>query len=377
MSELPGVSIVIPNYNYARFVGAAIESALTQDHPETEVIVVDDGSTDESRAVVASFGERIRAVYQANGGHVAACNAGWRLARHEIVIFLDSDDLLMADAASTVATAWRPGVSKVQWTLQVVDEAGRSAGSTYPKYPSVLEPRTVRETLLRTGGYPCPPTSGNAFARALLKALFPIKGHDWMDPILTSAAPLYGDVITINRPLGAYRCHSTNDSAQSMITLQRFLRYVENEEKRIAFLEGCCRRMDVTFDPTAARARSVGYQEAHLMLAKLGRGSTLPATRSCIAAIFGSVQSPWQRSIRGLWVAMVALLPLSMARKLIGMRYMPARRPRSIEIITRAFERGRRAGWRPGSHPSGGDSQRCGGEVSVSGRASQTGAKAP
>jgi glycosyltransferase involved in cell wall biosynthesis len=342
MSELPGVSIVIPNYNYRRFVGAAIESALAQDHPKTEVVVVDDGSTDDSRTVIASFGDRIRAVYQANGGHVAACNAGWPLARQEIVIFLDADDLLMPDAASIVAAVWCSGVSKVQWTLQVVDAAGVPAGSTFPKYPHFLEPSTVRQALLATGGYPCPPTSGNAYARTFLEVLAPIQGHDWMDPILVSAAPLYGDVITINRPLSMYRSHSANDSEQSTITVRRFQRYVENEEKRIAFLEGCCRRMDIHFDPVAARARCVAYQEARLMAAKLGGRASLALARSSIFAILGSAQSPWQRSIRALWLAMVTMLPAPIAQKLMEMRYLPARRPRTIEIVARAFEaRGR------------------------------------
>ena len=202
----------------------------------------------------------------------------------------------------------------------------------------------MREALLDTGGYPCPPTSGNAYARAFLHALAPIEGHQWMDPILTSAAPLYGDVTTINRALGAYRCHDSNDSEQSTITARRFERYVDNEETRIACLERCCRGLSIAFDPSAAKARNVGYQEAQLMATKLGNGGwTLPVASRGIAAILRSAQSPWQRSIRALWVVMVAMLPLPLAGKLIEMRYMPVRRPRSIEVVTRAFERGRLA----------------------------------
>jgi glycosyltransferase involved in cell wall biosynthesis len=344
MRKLPGVSIVIPNYNYARFVGAAIDSGLAQDHPKTEVIVVDDGSTDDSRAVIAGFGNRIRALYQTNQGHVAASNAGWPLARHEIVIFLDADDLLLPDAASTIAAMWRPGVSKLQWTLQVIDDAGHLSGTSYPKYPKGLTPQVVRDHLLRTGAYPCPPTSGNAYTRTVLEALSPIEGHKNMDGILTTAAPLYGDVITINRPLGAYRCHNSNASDQSTIRLARFERYLEREELRLAFLERCCRRLDIALDSTAVKARNVWYQEVQLMAAKLARGSRPLTAGRAIGAILRSGQSPWQRSLRALWIALVTILPLPLARKLIEMRFVPLRRPPVVETIVRAFD-GRQPGW--------------------------------
>jgi glycosyltransferase involved in cell wall biosynthesis len=348
MSELPGVSIVIPNYNYARFLGAAVESALAQDCEKTEVIVVDDGSTDDSRAVIAGFGDRIRAVYQANQGHVVACNAGWPLARYDIVIFLDSDDLLMPDAVSTVAAAWRPGVSKVQWMLQVGDEAGRPAGSTFPKYPPSLTPAAVHKALLDTGGYPCPPTSGNAYARAFLEALSPIEGHRWMDPLLISAAPLYGDVITINRVLSTYRSHDANGTEHSIICTSRFQRYAAEELARMAYLEQRCHKLGVAFDAPAAATRNVHYQEAALMAAKLGRRSPIsPAAWNTMAAILRSPQSWWHSSIRALWVAMIVLLPLAAARKLIEIRYTPVRRPRSIEVVARLFDCGRRAGSAP------------------------------
>jgi len=62
------VSIIITNYNYGQFLAQAIESALAQTYPQIEVIVIDDGSTDHSAGIIASFGERIFAVFKANGG---------------------------------------------------------------------------------------------------------------------------------------------------------------------------------------------------------------------------------------------------------------------------------------------------------------------
>lgn len=89
------VSVIIPNYNYEDFVGAAIESALGVDWPDIEVIVVDDGSTDHSRAVIERYPDRIRAIFlQKNAGRVVACNLGFARSRGEVVMFLDSDDML-------------------------------------------------------------------------------------------------------------------------------------------------------------------------------------------------------------------------------------------------------------------------------------------
>jgi glycosyltransferase involved in cell wall biosynthesis len=71
----PLVSVIVNNYNYARFLPDAIDSALRQTYGHVEVIVVDDGSTDESRVVIASYGNRIRAVLKRNGGQGSAFNA--------------------------------------------------------------------------------------------------------------------------------------------------------------------------------------------------------------------------------------------------------------------------------------------------------------
>jgi glycosyltransferase involved in cell wall biosynthesis len=79
------ISIFINNYNYGRFLGEAIRSALEQTVPALEVIVVDDGSTGESRSVIDSFGNRIVGIFQDNGGQAAAFNTGIRSAKGDRV----------------------------------------------------------------------------------------------------------------------------------------------------------------------------------------------------------------------------------------------------------------------------------------------------
>lgn len=90
----PLVSIIIPCYNAEELIGEAIESALAQSYPKVEVIVIDDGSTDGSLAVIRSFGRCVRWESGPNRGGCAARNRGIKLARGELVQFLDADDLL-------------------------------------------------------------------------------------------------------------------------------------------------------------------------------------------------------------------------------------------------------------------------------------------
>ncbi len=98
----PLVSILINNYNYGRFLAEAIDSALSQTYSNIEVIVVDDGSTDNSREVIKSYGERIIPILKPNGGQASAFNAGFAASQGEIICFLDSDDLFQPDKVEEV-----------------------------------------------------------------------------------------------------------------------------------------------------------------------------------------------------------------------------------------------------------------------------------
>lgn len=99
MSE-PLVSIVIPCYNGESYIAEAINSALAQTYPHTEVVVIDDGSTDNSREVIGTFGDAIRWQAEPNRGGAAARNLGVSVCRGEFVQFLDADDVLLADKLS-------------------------------------------------------------------------------------------------------------------------------------------------------------------------------------------------------------------------------------------------------------------------------------
>src|SRR5262249_17267514 len=87
------VSCIVPVFNGERYLGETLDSILAQTYRPREIIVVDDGSTDGTAAVVAAYGKRVTSVWQANAGEMAARNRGLTRARGEFIAFLDADDL--------------------------------------------------------------------------------------------------------------------------------------------------------------------------------------------------------------------------------------------------------------------------------------------
>jgi len=211
----PPVSIVVNNYNYGRYLRASIDSALAQTYPEVEVIVVDDGSTDDSREIIASYEKRIVPVIKENGGQGSALNAGFAVSRGEIVMFLDADDELLPEAVDQVVKAWRPGVAKTQFQLELIDELGQPLGLRVPPFKRFIPNGDIRDRFARFGEYPTAPLSGTAYAREALSRMMPLDEAIWSiaaDKPLVVLTPFFGDVISICAPLGRYRIHGANDS---------------------------------------------------------------------------------------------------------------------------------------------------------------------
>ncbi len=116
---MPTISVIIPNYNNAKYLGEAIDSALSQEGIDLEIIVVDDGSTDHSQEVIESYGSLITSIYQQNAGASAARNVGWQNANSNWFKFLDADDRLL------------PSVLQRQMQLQVEFEKESSRVITF------------------------------------------------------------------------------------------------------------------------------------------------------------------------------------------------------------------------------------------------------
>lgn len=123
----PLVSIVIPNFNHAQYLGDAIASVLAQTYTNVEIIVVDDGSTDHSRAVIAQFGSQIRSIGQENRGLSAARNTGIRATKGEYIGLLDADDLYEPNFLETLMTIVRvnPDIDGIYCGYQFVDQQNK------------------------------------------------------------------------------------------------------------------------------------------------------------------------------------------------------------------------------------------------------------
>ena len=173
----PRASIVIRSYNCLAYIGQAIESALAQDYPAFEVVVVDDGSTDSTPEVLERYRGRATILLKPNGGQASAINAGFDASTGAVVMFLDGDDTLDPDALSAIVAAWRPGTVRVSCPLRVVDPGGAPIGRR-------LQPESCegfdRGAIFRHPELaPHVSTSGNAFTRAVLERILPMPAEEW------------------------------------------------------------------------------------------------------------------------------------------------------------------------------------------------------
>lgn len=166
MKESPLVSVIIPVYNYDRYLAEAIESALGQTYRRLEVIVVDDGSTDRSGEVARSFaGRGVRYCHQVHAGIGPARNKGVELAQGEFVAFLDADDRWPEEKTWRQLHAFEndPAVEMVfgqavqlhngpEWEAGVKDKKLPAAGMVPGMVPGTM--LIKRETFLRVGKFP-------------------------------------------------------------------------------------------------------------------------------------------------------------------------------------------------------------------------------
>ena len=340
MARRPLVSIVVVNFNYARYVAAAITSALTQTYGSREVVVVDDGSTDGSRQVIAAFGDRVRLVFQENAGQTKAMNAGFAAAVGDIVIFLDADDALAPTAVEEVVAAWRPGIAKVQFCLALISAAGRSKHFVFPRFGSSSSPARIRDQVLRTGLYAWPPTSGNAFARRFLECVMPLSADLFpcmTDGALNTVAPLYGDVLSIDKMLGYYRVHDSN--MQNAPVAERIRRGVICKRREAEYLRVQAAALHI--DLPADLLHEMIHLEGRIASLKLDRARH-PVQNDRLRRLVGpAVRKLWREDERLprrishlLWLLTVLISPPRLCERLVAFRFIPgARSDRLCKIM--------------------------------------------
>lgn len=238
------VSVVVLNHNYGRFLRQCLDSVLAQDYTPLEVIVVDDGSTDDSRAVIESYGDRVIASFKPNGGVVTTMNRGFALSHGSVVIFLDADDFLLPGAVSDHARAHRePGVVRSLTYLTILKEEGAQwPHNRIPGTPAAEG--DLRDLVLERGpgAYVSAPQSGNAYARRYLERVLPLpetlKGIG-ADALLMDPAPLFGTIAVLkSEPRAVYRVHNSGmNAAKAGMTPENIRKTLARQEARAALLE--------------------------------------------------------------------------------------------------------------------------------------------
>jgi glycosyltransferase involved in cell wall biosynthesis len=337
------VSIIITNYNYERYLAASIASALAVDWPRTEIIVVDDGSTDRSRDIVDSFVPRgIKSLYIENQGQAQAAARGFAESRGEWIVFLDADDILEPSIIREAVKVMRPGWSMIQFRMSIIDGLGNPAGRSFPTYRRDATPEKIRSWAAKVASYPAAPTSGNVLARSFLERIFPLE--DGMDSAIDTyfipTAPFLGDVLTVHKPLVNYRVHGKNSSAQSTLDVTKIALDLRRHIASSRYSASIARANGIEIAPDRWRYAfyNMGMRLTSLRLAPAQHPIQDDTLTDCVKDAFRSFTkwqglSPLRHASVMIWLLSVALAPVSVARMLVAWRYTLNSRPQAVQRL--------------------------------------------
>jgi len=330
LPENPLVTLLTPNYNYARYVAEAIESALSQTYQNLEMIVCDDGSTDDSCEVIERYAgrdPRIRLIRQKNGGVASALNAAYRTGQGEIVCLLDADDRFLPEKLERVVEAFRarPESGFLGHPMFRTDSSGRRLGVS----PWIVAPPDGWQGpfIVRHGDAPPGQAfgSGICFRKTIGDSIFPLqtKLRTGVDGILMVLAPLMTPMIGLPVPLAEYRCHQANLTNTVQLTSESLEREWEVGRTlwaiRKKYLEGVDPRLAAilpSFD-RGLSAASYNYTQARLRRS----GSALRAYRNLVR----SDQFPLLHAGLRWFLRMSILLPLPVFRYGLNLTSRPNR----------------------------------------------------
>jgi len=324
------VSIVIRNWNYGSFLRDAVDSALAQTHVPTEVIVVDDGSTDDSRAILALYGSRLRVILKENGGEGSAVNAGFAAATGDIIVFLDSDDVLAPQTVARVVALWNRSVTRVHFPLHAMGADGTLLPRLHPPFevPDIpLEAQLERFGQVISGAQSC-----NAYAAWALKRILPLDETTWYrscDCYLNALTMAQGLSRLIHEPMGGYRFHANNLTLRNSLDVgvrERAVLIHPNIYQAVRSFVGEDRWK--SYRPTAPcyhwihRFLSFRLNPAH----PFSGDKFMPLAVSCVAAAWTRPLSSLSRRMFLLaGVAITAVMPRALLRRLLPRMLILAR----------------------------------------------------
>lgn len=198
----PLVSVVVPAYNHGRYLPECIDSVLGQTYPQIELIVLDDGSTDNTRDVLKSYAGRIHWETQPNCGQSATLNRGWSMSTGDLLTYLSADDVLYPDAISRAVAALQaqPDIVVVYPDFDLID------AHSHPLRRITAPEFDARDLYLRLV---CQPGPGALFRRSAWQKAGPWKAEFRQNPDLDfwMRMALHGNFRRIPDALAAFRVH--------------------------------------------------------------------------------------------------------------------------------------------------------------------------
>jgi hypothetical protein len=333
------IDVVIDNYNYGRFLGDAIASARAQTHPAVNLIVVDDGSTDDSRQLLEGLDDGVTVVLKENGGQASALNAGLERCSGDVVVFLDADDLLKPEAAARIAAAFAgpEPPARVQFRMDVIDAAGEPTGELKPFAHLPMPSGDLRrEELSYSFDLGWMPTSANAFRADVLQRICPIPEGDYRilaDWYLVHLSTLLGRIVSIDEVCASYRVHGENnfehESAElNLDRLRNNIRLARPTEESLARLAD---EVGLQRPPQIVSVADLGNRMISLKLEPDLHPIASDSLRGLLRKASRAVPrrhdvSPAMRAMFAGWFAAMALAPRRLARQLALLFLFPERR---------------------------------------------------
>ena len=253
----PLVSILVSNYNYGRFIADSIKSALDQTYSNIELIICDDGSTDDSVQVIEEYARqdsRLHLIRKANGGQASGFNAAFAASRGEIIALLDSDDLFLPHKVERIVADFHAHPDSGFGVHRVIRMSADLRRQGVWPMSDPLPVGWYGSRLLRDGGIlPCtPPTSGLSLHRDVAERLFPLPlEHPLVscpDQLICRLAPFLTNVTREDEALSSYRLHSSNNYGPDRVTAASFKRELAYAEA----LWAAQKRFLATIDPRLA-----------------------------------------------------------------------------------------------------------------------------
>jgi len=237
LPENPLVSVLIANYNYGKYISEAIESVLNQNYQYFEIVICDDGSTDNSLELVIKFSNRDRRIKYItstkNGGMARAWNKAFSKSKGDIICFLDADDLFLPNKLEVIVSSFQRD-QQAGFLIHPVEQVNSSKHflGIYPLTERLIEGWIATKVLSSGGSLEFPPSSALSLRREIANVIFPLNEafKSNADGVIQRIAPLLTRVVSVETPLAKRRVHTNNITFTSDVSVEYLYRSIRTEE---------------------------------------------------------------------------------------------------------------------------------------------------